>query len=94
MLAMAVACLTAENRIWVADWDLHAEHELVRGRDQRAGEPGTPEQEMLLERLRAAGLDEEAAAFWQKGPLRVLDVLRFAARRRIDVRVLLWDPYT
>lgn len=94
MLAMAVACLTAENRIWVADWDLHAELELVRGRDQRAGEPGTPEQEMLLERLRAAGLDEEAAAFWQKGPLRVLDVLRFAARRRIDVRVLLWDPYT
>src|ERR1051326_3028280 len=88
MLAMVVACLTAKNHIWLVDWDLHAELELVRGRDQRAGEPGTPEQEMLLERLRAEGLDEEAVTFWQQGRLRVLDVFSFAARRGVDVRVL------
>ncbi|HEY7124264.1 MAG TPA: phospholipase D family protein [Ktedonobacterales bacterium] len=94
MLAMCIAFLTAQKRIWLADWDLQAELELVRGRDQRPGPDGTPEQEALLERLRTAGLDEEALALWTNGPLRVVDVLGFAARRGVDVRVLLWGPFT
>ena len=94
MLAMCVAFLTAQERIWLADWDLQAELELVRGRDQRAGVDGSPEQEALVERLRAAGLDDEALALWQQGDLRVVDVLGFAARRGVDVRVLLWHPFS
>lgn len=93
MLALCLACLTAREHIWLIDWDLHAELELVRGRDQCAGEPGTPEQVALLERLRAEGLDEEALTFWQAGKLRVVDVLSFAARRGVDVQVLLWAPF-
>ncbi len=94
MLAMCVAFLTAQERIYLADWDLQAELEMVRGRDQRAGADGSPEQEALLERLRVAGLDEEALALWQQGHLRVIDVLGFAARRGVDVRVLLWHPFS
>ncbi|HEY7781487.1 MAG TPA: phospholipase D family protein [Ktedonobacterales bacterium] len=92
MLAMCAAFLTAKRTIWLADWDLHAELRIVRGRDQRAGPDGSPEQERLLKRLRTAGLDAAAIALWEKGDLRVVDVLGFAAARAVDVRVLLWDP--
>ncbi len=93
MLAMCVAFLAAQERIWLADWDLQAELEMVRGRDQGAGPDGSAEQEELLERLRVAGLDDEALALWQQGHLRVIDVLGFAAQRGVDVRVLLWHPF-
>ena len=39
MLALAAAALTARERIWLADWDLHVQLTMVRGRDQRAGRP-------------------------------------------------------
>ena len=93
MLAMCAAFLSAKETIWLADWDLHARLLMVRGRDQRAGADGSPEQEALVERLRAAGLDNAAIALWTAGQLRVVDVLGFAAGRGVDVRVLLWDPY-
>ena len=94
MLAMCIAFLTAQERIWLADWDLQAGLEMVRGADQQASEDGTPAQQALLARLRTAGLDEEALALWEQGQLRVEDVLGFAARRGVDVRVLLWDPWS
>jgi phosphatidylserine/phosphatidylglycerophosphate/cardiolipin synthase-like enzyme len=93
MLAMCAAFLSAKETIWLADWDLHARLLMVRGRDQRAGADGSPEQEALVERLRAAGLDTAAIELWRTGQLRVVDVLGFAAGRGVDVRVLLWDPY-
>ncbi|HLZ22104.1 MAG TPA: phospholipase D-like domain-containing protein [Ktedonobacterales bacterium] len=93
MLAMCVAFLTAKHTIWLADWSLHAQLLMVRGKDQRAGRDGSPEQHALIERLRAAGLDEDALALWSAGRLRVMDVLGFAAQRGVDVRVLLWDPF-
>jgi phosphatidylserine/phosphatidylglycerophosphate/cardiolipin synthase-like enzyme len=93
MLAMCAAFLAAKETIWLADWDLHAQLLMVRGRDQRAGADGSPEQEALVERLRAAGLDDAAIMLWTTGQLRVVDVLGFAAGRGVDVRVLLWDPY-
>ncbi|WIG59914.1 MAG: Cardiolipin synthetase [Ktedonobacterales bacterium] len=93
MLALCAAFLAAKERIWLADWDLHARLLMVRGRDQRAGPDGSPEQEALLARLRAAGLDDDALAQWASGALRVIDVLGFAAQRGVDVRVLLWHPY-
>ncbi len=93
MLGMAISFLTAKRRIWLADWDLHARLLMVRDRDQRAGPDGSPEQNTLLDRLRAAGLDDDALALWRAGQLRVMDVLGFAARRGVDVRVLLWSPF-
>ncbi len=93
MLALAAAALTARERIWLADWDLHVQLTMVRGRDQRAGPNGSPEQDALLRRLRAAGLDDAAITLWTTGSVRVLDVLSFAAQRGVDVRVLLWAPF-
>ncbi|HLJ82439.1 MAG TPA: phospholipase D family protein, partial [Ktedonobacterales bacterium] len=93
MLAMCVAFLTAQRSIWLADWSLHARLMMVRGKDQRAGQTGSREQRALVERLRAAGLDDDALALWSAEQLRVMDVLGFAARRGVDVRVLLWDPF-
>lgn len=93
MLAMCAAFLTAKRTIWLTDWDMHAQLLMVRGHDQRAGKDGSPEQETLLSRLRAAGLDSQAIALWEAGRLRVLDVLGFAAQRGVDVRVLLWNPF-
>jgi phosphatidylserine/phosphatidylglycerophosphate/cardiolipin synthase-like enzyme len=93
MLAMCAAFLSAKETIWLADWDLHAQLLMVRGRDQHAGADGSPEQKAMVERLRAAGLDDAAITLWRTGQLRVVDVLGFAAGRGVDVRVLLWDPY-
>ena len=93
LLAMCVAFLTAQKRIWLADWGLTAQMRLVRGKDQRAGPDGSPEQYALIDRLSAAGLDREAIVLWESGGLRLVDVLRFAARRGVDVRVLLWGPF-
>ena len=93
MLAMCAAFLTARESIWLAGWDLHANLLMVRGPDLRAGRDGTPEQLALIQRLRAAGLDEEAIRLWRAGGLRVKDVLGFAARRGVDVHVLLWGPF-
>lgn len=92
MLAMCVAFLTATRSIALAAWDLHAELPLVRGSDLRAGADGSPEQLSLVARLRAAGLDEDALSFWDKGQMRVLDVLGFAARRDVRISILLWAP--
>jgi phosphatidylserine/phosphatidylglycerophosphate/cardiolipin synthase-like enzyme len=93
LLVMCAAFLVAKETIWLADWDLQARLLMVRGLDQRAGAEGSPEQQALVARLRAAGLDDAALALWKTGQLRVLDALGFAASRGVDVRVLLWSPY-
>lgn len=93
MLAMCAAFLSAKRSIWLADWDMHARLQMVRGRDARAGKDGSPEQEALVDRLRTIGLDDEAIALWTSGKARVMDVLGHAARRGVDVHVLLWDPF-
>jgi phosphatidylserine/phosphatidylglycerophosphate/cardiolipin synthase-like enzyme len=93
MLAMAAAYLTAKHSIWLADWDMHARLLMVRDSDQRAGPTDSPSQRALVERLRTAGLDDEAIALWDSGQLRVLDVLGYAAGHGVDVHVLLWDPF-
>jgi phosphatidylserine/phosphatidylglycerophosphate/cardiolipin synthase-like enzyme len=92
MLAMCAAVLAAKERVWVADWDMHPRLTMVRGRDQRAGPDGSAEQDALIRRLRAAGLDDDGIALWTAGTLRVVDVLGHVARRGVDVRVLLWGP--
>ncbi len=56
------------------------------------GQDGSDEQYTLLDRLRAAGLDQDVIALWQADGLALVDVLGLAVRRGVDVRVLLWDP--
>jgi phosphatidylserine/phosphatidylglycerophosphate/cardiolipin synthase-like enzyme len=92
MLAMCVAFLQARTSIWIADWSIYARLRLVRGQDQRAGPDGSDEQYMLLDSLRAAGLDQDVIALWQADGLALVDVLGLSVRRGVDVRVLLWDP--
>ncbi len=93
MLAMCAAFLRAQRSIRLADWGMYARLRMVRGTDQRAGPDGSEEQYALIDRLRAAGLGREAIALWESGNLRVVDVLGFAVRRGVDVRVLLWGPF-
>lgn len=93
MLAMCAAFLSAKHSIWLADWDMHARLQMVRGRDARAGKDGSAEQEALVGRLRSIGLDDDAIALWTVGRARVMDVLGHAARRGVDVHVLLWNPF-
>jgi phosphatidylserine/phosphatidylglycerophosphate/cardiolipin synthase-like enzyme len=92
MLAMCAAFLATRRTIWLANWDMHVDLCLVRGRDQRAGHDSSPEQKALITRLRAAGLGDQAIALWESGKLSVADVLGFAAGQGVQVRVLLWDP--
>jgi phosphatidylserine/phosphatidylglycerophosphate/cardiolipin synthase-like enzyme len=92
MLAMCVSFLLARTSIWIADWSIYARLALVRGRDQRAGQDGSDAQYALLDHLRAVGLESDAIALWQSGGLSLADVLGLAARRGVEVRVLLWDP--
>lgn len=93
MHAMCIAFLRAERYILLAGWDIQANLQLVRGEDARAGIAGSPEQEHLIEQLRAVGLDDDAVALWTTEQLRVVDVLGFAARRGVRVGVLLWDAF-
>jgi phosphatidylserine/phosphatidylglycerophosphate/cardiolipin synthase-like enzyme len=63
---------------------------MVRGKDHRAGADGSPEQEALLAELRAVGLQEEDLNFWQQNALTVQNVLGYAVRKGVDVKVLIW----
>jgi phosphatidylserine/phosphatidylglycerophosphate/cardiolipin synthase-like enzyme len=93
MLRMCEAFLAARRSILLTAWDIRADLPLVRGDDLRLdAEAGTAEG-ALRDRLRRAGLDEEALAFWAKGKLTVADALGFAATRGARVSVLLWDAY-
>ena len=58
MLTMCRHFLRARHYIYVGDWGLTAEMAMVRGIDQRVGPDGSPEQETLMNELRALGLDE------------------------------------
>lgn len=91
MLAMCRAFLAARHSILLAAWDIRSDLPMVRGEDVHVGAAGSREQRALLDDLRAAGLDDAALAFWDKGNLRVMDVLGFAASRGVRVGVLLWD---
>lgn len=93
MHAMCLAFLRARHFILLAGWDMQAGLLMVRGEDTRAGADGSPEQAQLVAQLRASGLSDEAVALWTAGQLRVVDVLGFAARRGVQVGVLLWDAY-
>src|SRR5690348_12347873 len=91
MLSMCRHFLAARKYIYLANWGLSADMQLVRGKDQRAGADGSREQEMLVQELRAEGLGEQEIAFWTHSELTVRNVLGYAVRKGVEVKVLLWD---
>lgn len=90
MLTMCRHFLRARHYIYVGDWGLTAEMAMVRGSDQHVGPDGSPEQEMLMNELRALGLDEAALEFWRTHELTVQSVLGYMVSRGVEVKVLIW----
>jgi len=90
MLSMCQHFLKASRYIYLANWGMTPEIELVRGSDHRAGPDGSPEQEKLLAKLRAYGLQEADIAFWCTQALSVKNVLGYALSKGVEVKVLLW----
>ena len=91
MLAMCRHFLAARKYIYLANWGLSADIQLVRGNDHRAGPDGSPEQNALVQELRAEGLGEPEIAFWTTNELTVQNVLAYAVSKGVEVKVLLWD---
>ncbi|HEU5380934.1 MAG TPA: phospholipase D-like domain-containing protein [Ktedonobacteraceae bacterium] len=91
LFALCCTFLKARSSIYLANWGMTAELELVRGKDHRAGSDGSPEQGALLALLRAEGLQEEAITFWCTHQLSVTAVLGYAIGRGVDVKILLWN---
>ena len=91
MLTLCLHFLQARKYIYLANWGFTPLMEIVRGKDQRAGPDGSPEQEALVAWLRAAGLEEADITFWTSYPLTMQAVLARAVSRGVNVRALLWD---
>jgi len=90
MWTMCLRFLTARESIHLANWGITPHMLMVRGPDHRAGPDGSPEQTILIEELRMAGLSEEAIQFWCTQELTLQNVLGYAVRKGVDVKVLLW----
>src|SRR5437764_944646 len=91
MLAMCRHFLGARKYIYLANWGMTPGIELARGTDHRAGPDGSPEQEALIEELRAEGLAEATIEFWRTHALSLEAVLGYAVSKGVEVKVLLWD---
>ncbi len=91
MLTMCRHFLMARKYIYLANWGITPNIKLVRGQDHRAGPDGSPEQEALLDELRAEGLSEEAIAFWTTHELTLQNVLGYMVSKGVEVRALPWD---
>ncbi len=95
MLEMCIRFLSARQKIYITAWGLTPEMCLVRGKHNRAGPSGSPEQKKLLAWLRMKGLAEADLLFWQGcDEMTVARVLSYAVSKGVDVRVLLWNTYT
>ena len=90
-LTMCRHFLMARKYIYISAWGLTPLMELVRGKDQRAGPDGSPEQEALLAELRAEGLQEPEIDFWCSHDLTVQAVLGYAISKGVQVNVLIWS---
>jgi phosphatidylserine/phosphatidylglycerophosphate/cardiolipin synthase-like enzyme len=91
MLAMCRHFLKASRYIYLANWGIKADIELVRGSDHRAGPDGNPKQDKLLAELRAFGLQEADINFWCTQTLSLVNVLGYAVGKGVEVKVLIWD---
>src|SRR3974390_3474895 len=91
LFALCRHFLMANRYIYIANWGITPQMELVRGKDQRAGPDGSPEQDALVALLRATGLDEQTIAFWCSHKLTLQTVLGFKVQQGVEVKALLWD---
>jgi len=91
MLTMCLHALKARSYIYLANWGMTPDMELVRGADHRAGPDGSPEQRALIAWLWAEGLQEADIAFWCTHDLTVQAVLGYVVRKGIEVKALIWD---
>jgi phosphatidylserine/phosphatidylglycerophosphate/cardiolipin synthase-like enzyme len=92
LLTMCRLFLKAGSYIYIAAWGMTPKMPMVRGKDQRAGPDGSPEQEQLLDELRADGLGEAEIEFWCSHELTVQAVLGYAAQQKgVEVKVLMWS---
>jgi phosphatidylserine/phosphatidylglycerophosphate/cardiolipin synthase-like enzyme len=90
-LTMCRRFFTAHRYIYLANWGFTPQMELVRGKDQRAGPGGSPEQEALITELRAEGFDETAIDFWCSHDLTAQNVLAYMVNKGVEVKVLIWE---
>ncbi len=90
MLAFCLHFLKAQKYIYIANWGMTPELQLVRGKDHRAGPDGSPEQEALVAGLRAQGLEQADIDFWCIHDLTVHAVLGYVVGKGVEVKVLLW----
>lgn len=91
MLTLCLHFLKARKYIYIANWGMTPELELVRGKDHRAGPDGSPEQDALVAELRAGGLEQVDIDFWCTHDLSVQAVLEYVASKGVEVKVLLWS---
>ncbi|HEY3992790.1 MAG TPA: phosphatidylserine/phosphatidylglycerophosphate/cardiolipin synthase family protein, partial [Ktedonobacteraceae bacterium] len=91
LFALCCTLLQARSSVYLANWGMTANLELVRGKEHRAGADGSSEQEALLTLLRAEGLQEQDILFWKTHQLTVKEVLGYAVSQGADVKVLLWN---
>src|SRR5947209_20420522 len=89
MLTMCLHFLKARKYIYLADWGLTPTMEIVRGKDQRAGPDGSPEQQAVLDELRAAGLEEAEINFWHTQTFSFQSVLGYATSTGAESTLLL-----
>ncbi len=91
LLTMCRHFLMAHKYIYLANWGMTPTMELVRGKDQRAGPDGSPEQEALVAELRAEGLQEAEITFWSSHKLTPQTVLGYMVNKGVEVKVLIWE---
>jgi phosphatidylserine/phosphatidylglycerophosphate/cardiolipin synthase-like enzyme len=90
MWTTCVHFLTASRYIYLANWGITPAMQLVRGSDHRAGPDGSPEQNALIDELQVMGLSAQDIQFWCTQELTVQNVLGYAVKKGVDVKVLLW----
>jgi len=83
--------LMARRYIYFANWGITPSMELVRGKDQRAGPEGSPEQEALVAELRAEGLQQAEIDFWCSHNLTAQTVLGYMVNKGVEVKGLIWE---
>jgi phosphatidylserine/phosphatidylglycerophosphate/cardiolipin synthase-like enzyme len=83
--------LMARRYIYFANWGITPSMELVRGKDQRAGPEGSPEQEALVAELRAEGLQQAEIDFWCSHNLTAQTVLGYKVNKGVEVKGLIWE---
>jgi hypothetical protein len=91
LLTMCRSFLVARKYIYLAGRGMTPQLRLARGTDHRAGPDGSPEQETLLDDLRAEGLAEAEIDFWCTHELTVGAVLGYAVSKGVQVNVLIWS---